>query len=81
MPILGNLADRYPTNWELSGARATTAARFLIKKGLPAERVRAVAFGETKPIESNDTESGRARNRRLEIHLRPLLESIDKTQS
>ncbi len=81
VPITGSLSGVYPTNWELSAARATTAARFLIAKGLPAQRVRAVAFGETKPIASNDTEFGKARNRRLEIHLLPPLETISDTQN
>ncbi len=81
VPITANLATIYPTNWELSAARATSAARFLIGKGLPAESVRAVAFGETRPIDTNENEAGRTRNRRLEILLSPPLESVDNAQS
>lgn len=63
------LARRYPTNWELSSSRAVNVARFLQDQGLNPENLRAVAFGEYSPVADNDTEEGRARNRRIEIVL------------
>jgi chemotaxis protein MotB len=70
--ISGPLAQRYPTNWELAGARASVVVRLLVKQGVPAERLVAASFGETKPVESNKTAEGRAKNRRIDIRLIPL---------
>ena len=67
--IAGALLKRYPSNWELSAARAINVARFLQRKGIPGERLSAVAFGEWKPVVDNDTPKGRAQNRRIEITL------------
>ncbi len=54
-------------NLELSAQRSLSVVRYLISRGIPAERVRAVGRGESKPIASNATASGKARNRRVEI--------------
>lgn len=64
---------RFPSNWELSTARATTVTRFLIEQGVPAARLRAIGYGDTRPIAGNATAAGRARNRRvvLVLHLQP----------
>ncbi len=60
--------ERYPTNWELSSARATAVLRYLVEQtGLEAGRVFAAAFGEFRPEESNLTPEGRAINRRADI--------------
>jgi len=67
--ISGVLARRYPTNWELSAARAINVARYLQQQGVDAALLAAVAYGEYKPVASNDTEEGRAENRRIEIVL------------
>ena len=67
--IVGALLKRYPSNWELSAARAINVARFLQQKGIPGERLSAVAFGEWKPVAENNTPKGRAQNRRIEITL------------
>ena len=65
-PVLqGN--RRYADNWELSAQRALTVTRVLIEEGLPADSVFAAAFGAQQPVDSNADESGRARNRRVEI--------------
>jgi chemotaxis protein MotB len=64
--------ERFPSNWELAGARASRVVRILAKDGVPGERLSAVSFGEYSPRASNDTEAGRARNRRIEITLKPL---------
>ncbi len=54
-------------NLELSAQRSLSVVRYLISRGIPAERVRAVGRGESKPIASNATASGKSRNRRVEI--------------
>lgn len=58
---------RYPTNWELSSARATEIVKFLAEKNIAPERLAAVGYGEFQPVASNDTEAGRAQNRRVAI--------------
>jgi chemotaxis protein MotB len=73
-PISGKLVAQFPTNWELSTARATNVVRFLSEKaGVPAERLVASGYGENHPVASNKTPAGRARNRRIEILLTPAL--------
>ena len=59
--------DRYRDNLELSAQRALTVTRSLVDEGLPASKVFAAAFGPEQPVASNRSESGRARNRRVEI--------------
>jgi chemotaxis protein MotB len=54
-------------NWELSAQRALTVTRYLIKRGVDEKNIRAVGCGESRPIDSNATASGKARNRRVEI--------------
>jgi chemotaxis protein MotB len=58
---------RYPTNWELSSARATEIVKFLAGNGVEPERLSAVGYGEFQPLASNDTEMGRAQNRRVAV--------------
>ena len=65
------LAQRYPTNWELSAARAINVARYLQDEGIDPGQLSAVAYGEWKPVGENDTPEGRAKNRRIEIVLVP----------
>jgi len=64
--------DRYPSNWELSAARAAAVARKLIDNGVPADRIKAVGRADTRPVAPNTTAEGRAANRRvvLLIHAR-----------
>ena len=70
VPISGGLAARYPSNWELSTARATTVLHFLQDSaGVSGERLSAVGYGEYQPIASNATAEGRAQNRRIQIVL------------
>jgi chemotaxis protein MotB len=61
--------DRFPTNWELSTARATEVVRFLIRQGIPPERLMAAGFGEFYPITEGTTLSELRRNRRIEFRL------------
>jgi chemotaxis protein MotB len=71
VPIRGALAQRYPSNWELAGARAARVVRILAEHGVPRERLSAVSLADTEPVASNDTPEGRAANRRIEIRMRP----------
>ena len=57
----------YPSNWELSTARASTVVRFLSEHGVSASRLTATGYADQHPIASDATPSGRARNRRVEI--------------
>ncbi len=66
------LQAKFPTNWELAGARAAIVVRMLAEKGVKPERLRAVSRGPFAPLASNDTADGRAKNRRTEILLRPV---------
>jgi chemotaxis protein MotB len=66
------LQAKFPTNWELAGARAAIVVRLLAEKGVQPERMRAVSRGPFSPLASNDTADGRAKNRRTEILLRPI---------
>jgi chemotaxis protein MotB len=61
----------FPTNWELSTARALAVLRFLQDAGVDPTRLAAAGYGEFKPIFGNDTPEGRAQNRRIEIVLAP----------
>lgn len=73
VPIGAALAQRFPTNWELSTARATTVARFLQERvGIGAEKISAAGYSQFRPVASNDNEEGRRLNRRIEIVLAPL---------
>ena len=72
VPIGPKIADRYPTNWELSTARATSVVRYLIEEGeLNPEALTAAGYAQNKSVASNDTPEGRAENRRIEIVLYP----------
>jgi chemotaxis protein MotB len=59
--------SRLRDNWELSAARAFSVGQFLVERGLPPERFHARGYGEHRPLGSNLTPEGRARNRRIEI--------------
>jgi len=72
VPIRGALAQRFPTNWELSAARATNVVRFLQDEtGVDPSALSAAARSEYRPRSPNDTEEGRRQNRRIEILLGP----------
>lgn len=58
---------KYPTNWELSTARASAIVKYLAANGVAPERLSAVGYGEYQPVASNDSEAGRAQNRRVAI--------------
>ncbi len=64
--------SRYASNWELSTARAAAVVRWLIGRGVPARRFSAAGYADLRPLASNGTAAGRARNRRVEIVLQRL---------
>lgn len=66
------LAKKYPTNWDLAGARAASAVNYFVSQGVDPTRMVASSRGEFDPIASNDTAEGRAQNRRIQIILRSL---------
>ncbi len=72
VPIGAVLAEKFPTNWELSASRATTVVRYLQEKGVSPAFLNAAGYSEYKPVESNETDEGKAKNRRIEIVLIPL---------
>ncbi len=59
--------SKWQDNWELSAQRALTVVRYLITRGVPADKIRAIGRGESQPIASNSSASGKAKNRRVEI--------------
>jgi chemotaxis protein MotB len=74
-PISEKLTTQFPTNWELSVARAVNVVRFLQEKAeVPAKSLIASGYGQFHPIASNKNAHGRARNRRIEILLTPSLD-------
>ncbi len=72
VPISEKIIDRFPSNWELSTARATNVVRFLqdVCK-IPGERLAALGFSQYRPVADNRTKEGRRRNRRIEVVLLP----------
>ncbi len=72
IPVGAVLAKVYPSNWELSIARATQAVKALNEKGgIAPTRLSAAGYADTKPVTSNETAAGRAANRRVAIRLSP----------
>lgn len=76
MPIQSSI---YPSNWELSSARAASVVRLFEESGVDSIRMSSVGFGEHRPIQSNETEEGRAKNRRVIIVVMTDLRSNNAT--
>jgi chemotaxis protein MotB len=75
--VTPELAERYPTNWELSTARASNVVRSLQEDGkVPGHQLIAAGFSQYRPVSSNQSDSGRQKNRRIEI----VLQRIHKNQ-
>jgi len=72
IPIAESLTSRFPSNWELGGARAAAVVRTLQESGVAGDRLTAVSYAEFAPVAPNDTPEGRAQNRRIEIRLLPI---------
>ena len=75
VPIVSGLKKRFPTNWELSTARATEVVRYLQEQGgLDAKLLSATGYSQYQPVAPNDTDDGKHKNRRIEIVLLPLVQ-------
>jgi chemotaxis protein MotB len=61
--------SEFPSNWELSSARAISVVRYLMGQGIPANRLVAAGFGEFQPIDSGTDDNALAKNRRIELKL------------
>lgn len=72
---------RFPSNWELSTARAVSVARFLIEQGISADRISAAGYADTQPVDPGDSPEARAHNRRIEIQLVPNLDELPDLSS
>jgi chemotaxis protein MotB len=68
----------FPSNWELSTARAVAVVKLLIKEGVKADSLSAAGYAEFDPSQSNSNDKGRAKNRRIEIVLVPNIEELVK---
>ena len=64
--------SKWKDNWELSAQRSLTVTRYLIDRGIPEDQIRAVGRGASQPVAPNDSATGKAKNRRVEIvvHMR-----------
>jgi chemotaxis protein MotB len=62
-------SSQFPSNWELSSARAISVVQHLIARGVPARRLVAAGFGEYQPLDTDPTEEAYRRNRRIELKL------------
>ena len=60
-------SSQFPSNWELSAARASAVIRYLTSQGIAADKFRAIGFGDTVPMVANDTKINKAKNRRVDI--------------
>ena len=67
---------RFKSNWELAAARAITVVQTMVDSGMPGERISAASFAENRPVKSNDTDAGKAANRRIEIVVVPDLSTL-----
>ena len=72
VPIAPNYQSKFPSNWELSTARADAVVRYLIEKGIKPEMLKSAGYGKFNPVASNATAEGRAKNRRIEVELVPM---------
>jgi chemotaxis protein MotB len=68
--------SRFPSNWELSTARAVEVTKFLVQNGMKPETLAAAGYGEWDPVAANDTSEHKAQNRRIEIVLQPNLSDL-----
>jgi chemotaxis protein MotB len=67
---------KYPSNWELASARAMTVVRSLLSAGVPPAAISAASYGEHRPTSGNDSDEGKAKNRRIEIVIVPDLSGL-----
>ncbi|MDP2345137.1 MAG: OmpA family protein [Deltaproteobacteria bacterium] len=67
---------QFPSNWELASSRSLTVLKTMVEAGMPADRVSAASFGDSKPAAANDTPDNKALNRRIEIVVVPDLSTL-----
>lgn len=72
-PVVSEVKETYPTNWELSSARASAAVRKLIEYGVAADRLKATGLADTRPLVPEVDADSRRENRRIEVVLEPPL--------
>lgn len=70
------ISGRFPSNWELSAARATHVLKILLAEGVPPQALSAAGYGEFDPLAPNDTAEAKAKNRRTEITLQPNIDEL-----
>ena len=63
------VTDRFPSNWELSTARAVSIVKYMITQGIPADHLSANGFGQYQPVDAKDSPEAYAKNRRIEFQL------------
>ena len=73
--LKSTLVDRFPSNWELAAARAARVVRLMMERGISGERLRVVSFASYQPLVANDSDENRAQNRRIEIRLKPAVDT------
>jgi chemotaxis protein MotB len=66
----------YPSNWELASARSMTVVKTMLDAGMPADRISGASYGDTQPVSINETEDGKAQNRRIAIVIVPDLSGL-----
>jgi chemotaxis protein MotB len=71
VPIRADARDKYDSNWTLSTYRALEVVKYLVGKGIDPQVLTAAGYGEYKPLAANDSEEGKAKNRRVELFLIP----------
>ncbi|MBN2801858.1 MAG: OmpA family protein [Deltaproteobacteria bacterium] len=74
-------SSKFKSNWELSAARAVSVVEHLIEQGMRSENLSAAGYADTQPVSSNETSTGRAQNRRIEIVLLPNLDELPDLSS
>lgn len=64
------------SNWKLSANRALSVVQYMISQGMPSERLSATGYGKFQPVASNETDEGKAQNRRIDINLVPNIDEL-----
>lgn len=72
--------SKWKSNWELSGERALSVLDYLISKGVEADRLSFMGYGEYRAVDSNETKEGRQKNRRVEIVILPTMTKVRQSQ-
>lgn len=81
VPIGPELQSKFPTNWELSTARATNVTRYVLETlNFPPKRISSAGYGEYQPIVDNDTEEHKAMNRRVDIVVQRIGTSLKRKE-